>query len=31
MLIATINDLSDRYRIVFNMYLVEGYSHAEIA
>lgn len=31
MLIAMINDLADGYRIVFNMYLVEGYTHAEIA
>ena len=30
-LIGTINDLPDGYRMVFNLYEVEGYSHAEIA
>ena len=30
-LIAIINDLPDGCRIVFNLYEVEGYSHAEIA
>lgn len=30
-LMALINDLSDGYRTVFNMYAIEGYSHAEIA
>lgn len=29
-LIATINQLPDGYRIVFNMYAIEGYSHKEI-
>ena len=26
-----INQLPDGYRIVFNMYAIEGYSHKEIA
>jgi len=26
-----INDLADGYRIVFNLYAIEGYSHKEIA
>jgi RNA polymerase sigma-70 factor (ECF subfamily) len=30
-LMELINGLSDGYRTVFNMYAVEGYSHAEIA
>lgn len=30
-LISIINSLPDGYRIVFNLYEVEGYSHAEIA
>ena len=30
-LMALINELSDGYRTVFNMYVIEGYSHAEIA
>lgn len=30
-LIAMINELPDGYRLVFNLYEVEGYSHAEIA
>lgn len=29
--ISVINNLPDGYRMVFNMYVVEGYSHAEIA
>jgi len=29
-LIALINDLPDGYRVVFNLNVVEGYSHAEI-
>jgi RNA polymerase sigma-70 factor (ECF subfamily) len=29
-LIKTINSLPDGYRIVFNMYAIEGYSHKEI-
>jgi RNA polymerase sigma-70 factor (ECF subfamily) len=29
-LIGLINDLPDGYRLVFNLYEVEGYSHAEI-
>jgi RNA polymerase sigma factor (sigma-70 family) len=31
MLIRLINELSDAYRIVFNLHEVEGYSHGEIA
>lgn len=30
-LISLINNLPDGYRLVFNLYEVEGYSHAEIA
>jgi len=30
-LMSIINDLPDGYRIVFNMYAIEGYSHREIA
>ena len=30
-LIELINDLPDGYRVVFNLNVVEGYSHAEIA
>lgn len=30
-LITCISDLSDGYRTVFNLYAIEGYSHAEIA
>ena len=30
-LLKTINALPDGYRIVFNMYVVEGYKHKEIA
>lgn len=30
-LISLINSLPDGYRMVFNLYVVEGYSHAEIA
>lgn len=30
-LMELINDLPDGYRIVFNMYAIEGYSHKEIA
>ena len=30
-LMALINDLPDGYRMVFNMYAIEGYSHREIA
>ena len=30
-LIKLIQDLPDGYRIVFNMYEIEGYSHKEIA
>lgn len=30
-LISLINNLPDGYRIVFNLYEIEGYSHAEIA
>lgn len=30
-LIAIINKLPDGYRVVFNMYAIEGYSHKEIA
>jgi len=31
LLVAMINDLPDGCRIVFNMFVVEGYSHTEIA
>ena len=30
-LMKMINDLADGYRIVFNLYAIEGYSHKEIA
>ncbi len=30
-LLGLIQKLSDGYRIVFNMYIIEGYSHREIA
>jgi RNA polymerase sigma-70 factor (ECF subfamily) len=30
-LIARINELPDGYRIIFNMYVIEGYKHHEIA
>ena len=30
-LLALINNLPDGYRIVFNMYVIEGYQHEEIA
>jgi len=30
-LLSLINNMPDGYRIVFNMYLVEGFSHKEIA
>lgn len=30
-LISTIQELPDQYRLVFNMYVVENYTHAEIA
>ena len=30
-LMSTINNLPDGYRIVFNMYVIEGYKHKEIA
>lgn len=30
-LLAFINQLSDSYRLVVNLYLIEGYTHAEIA
>ena len=30
-LLALINDLPDGYRIVFNLYVIEGYQHEEIA
>ena len=30
-LMACISELSDGYRIIFNLYAIEGYSHAEIA
>jgi RNA polymerase sigma factor (sigma-70 family) len=30
-LISLINDLPDGYRTVFNMYVIEGYKHQEIA
>jgi len=30
-LMKLVNSLSDGYRTVFNMYAIEGYSHAEIA
>ena len=30
-LLKIINELSPQYRIVFNMYAIEGYSHKEIS
>ena len=30
-LLALINNLPDGYRVVFNMYVIEGYQHEEIA
>ena len=30
-LLAMINELSPQYRIVFNLYAIEGYSHKEIS
>lgn len=30
-LLKTIQELPDRYRLVFNMYVLDGYSHNEIA
>ena len=30
-LLAVIKELPDGYRVVFNMYVIEGYSHREIA
>ena len=30
-LTATIQELPDQYRLVFNMYVIENYTHAEIA
>ncbi|QSS98197.1 RNA polymerase sigma factor [Psychroflexus sp. ALD_RP9] len=30
-LLALIQELPDRYRLVFNLYVLDGYSHAEIA
>jgi len=30
-LLALLSDLPDGYRVVFNLYAIEGYSHAEIA
>ena len=30
-LIALINNLPDGYRLIFNLYVIEGYSHDEIA
>lgn len=30
-LVALIQELSPKYRVVFNMYAIEGYSHKEIA
>ena len=31
MLVDMINELPEGYRLVFNLYVIEGYSHAEIA
>jgi len=31
MLMEMINELPEGYRLVFNLYVVEGYSHAEVA
>lgn len=30
-LLKTIQELPDKYRLVFNLYVLDGYSHAEIA
>lgn len=30
-LLKTIQELPDKYRLVFNLYILDGYSHAEIA
>ena len=30
-LLKIIQELPDRYRLVFNLYVIDGYSHAEIA
>jgi RNA polymerase sigma-70 factor (ECF subfamily) len=30
-LLQLINELPDGYRVVFNMFAIEGYSHKEIA
>ena len=30
-LLKIIQELPDRYRLVFNLYIIDGYSHAEIA
>jgi RNA polymerase sigma-70 factor (ECF subfamily) len=30
-LIKIIQELPDRYRLVFNLYVIDGYSHQEIA
>jgi RNA polymerase sigma-70 factor (ECF subfamily) len=30
-LLKVIQKLADGYRVVFNMYIIEGYSHKEIA
>ncbi|HCE54328.1 MAG TPA: RNA polymerase subunit sigma-70, partial [Lutibacter sp.] len=30
-LLNLINDLPDRYRLVFNLYALDGYSHKEIS
>ena len=30
-LLSLIQELPDRYRLVFNLYVLDGYSHAEIA
>lgn len=30
-LLSTIQELPDRYRLVFNLYVLDGYSHKEIA
>ena len=30
-LMVLINEMPDGYRVVFNMYAIEGYSHKEIA
>ena len=30
-LLKIIQELPDRYRLVFNLYVIDGYSHADIA